>query len=459
MYILKRHSVKYICAFMFIILVCSFAFADYNVLKIPDSSEVRGDLLETWFFAPLEMVRHNKPEIRNNRIGEKFKIYHEETDDTFSILVCPCIQIEMEVYSDKGNFTTVQDMYPKDALGSWVLVRSKGTGAPLYIRCYFSNESDVFVQFSPYKNQGVADFLIYNCYAAKSFQTGIPFERFYTASFAEMQKWTQNILPWSYTEIYSGNYYPSLQMVEVIRENLDKVVFTEDAMYDGDNEPVYISSGKKRAVNEGLEDKVTVNGLGFLKWIGDGLIFPLTGTHLKRDPLIEETVSYKKTGLQGVVSEKNAIFMSLDWIRNLASAIVSIKNRRNFLYSELGVDVQVEPFTAQLTDVGVENTIGFTANSGYVVSTLKPLLYVLAVSEPDNFFFGAIRQTDRTRSPEITFFNDGVVLFPYFDAKNRFNCIIFKDGEEIPFDSFVEKYSNDFIFLVRVHSSNQFVLE
>ena len=459
MYIPKTHSVKYLFAAIFIMLVCFSAFADYNALNIPDSSEIRKDLLETWFYAPLEMVRHNKVEIRENRIGEKFKIYHEETDNTFSIVVSPYMKIEVKVYSDKGVSLSEQEIYPKDAMGSWVLTRDKRTGAPLAIRWYFAAESDVFVQFSPHKNQGAADFLIYNCYAAKGSQTGIPFERFYTASFSEIQKWTQDILPWKYTDIYDGNYYPSLQMAELIRENLNRVVFTEDAMYDGENEPVYLSTGKRREIKEGFEGKITVNGLGFLKWIGDGLILPFTGTHLKREPLIEETVSYKKTGLQGVVSEKNAIFLSLDWIRNLASAIISIKSGRNFLYNESGVDVQIEPFTAQLTDFGVENTLGFTANSGYTVSILKPLLYVLAVSEPENFFFGAIRQTDRTRSPEIKFFNESVVLFPYFDSKNKFNCIVFKDGEEIPFDSFVEAYSDTFIYLVRVHSSNQFVLE
>ena len=198
---------------------------------------------------------------------------------------------------------------------------------------------------------GCADFVCYNCYAARGVPTGLPFERFYTASFADIQKWTANILPWQYTQIYKDNYHSSLQMIEVIRAALPDIVFTDDAMYDENGEPVYISSGKKRPVDEEDAEKITVSGAGFLKWIADGIVQPLTGSRLKRIPLLTETVQYKNTGFQGVLSQSYSLSFSLDWIRNLASAVISVRTRKNYLYNESGVDVSIEPFSAEFTAV------------------------------------------------------------------------------------------------------------
>ena len=171
----------------------------YNRYGVPDSSEIRKDLVETWFEAPLSAVRMNRPEIRTNSVGQKFQIRLEETEDTFNIFVAPYARIEVDVYSDKGKSTEVQDVFPGDAPGSWLLVRDKKTGKPLRIRYYFASDSEVFVQFIPVGKSAYSDYLIFSCYAAKGVPTGLPFERFYTASFEQVVRWTGNMLPWQYS--------------------------------------------------------------------------------------------------------------------------------------------------------------------------------------------------------------------------------------------------------------------
>ena len=254
-----------------LVLALHSVFADYNKSGVADSSEIRRNLVETWFEAPLSAVRMNRPEIRTNSIGQKFQVRLEESEDFFSVFVAPYARMEIDVYSDKGKSTEMQEVYPGDVPGSWVLVRDKKSGAPLRIRYYFASDSDIFVQFSPVNKTGCADFVCYNCYAARGVPTGLPFERFYTASFADIQKWTANILPWQYTQVYKDNYHSSLQMIEVIRTALPDIVFTDDAMYDENGEPVYISSGKKRPVDEEDAEKITVSGAGFLKWMQTAL--------------------------------------------------------------------------------------------------------------------------------------------------------------------------------------------
>lgn len=432
--------------------------AEYNRSGIPDSSEIRKSLVETWLEAPLNQVRMNRPEVRTNSIGQKFQVRLEETESTFNIFVAPFARMEVDIYSDKGKQTEYQEVFPGDAPGSWLLVRDKKTGTPIRIRYYFASDSEVYVQFSPGRNTAYSDFVIFNNYAARGVPTGLTFERFYTASFAEIVKWTQNMLPWKYTSIYTDNYHANRQMIEVIRENLSSFEYTDDAMYDENGNPVYISTGKIRTVEESSKNHITVNGAGFLKWIADGLVEPLTGSKLKRIPLLEETVKFKETGFQGILSEKYSISFSLDWIRNLSSALVSIKTGINYLYSESGVDVTISPFSAQISEKGVFTSTGFIENTGYSVQFLKPLLYVLCATEPESFFLGAIRETDR-RTPEVKVFNECVALFPYFDSDGHFKFAIFKDGNELSYDEFYGRYCLDYIYLTRAGASDYFFPE
>lgn len=443
---------------IFVLFAISFVlpcFAVYNSFGVPDSSEIRKDLIETWFEAPLQNVRMNRPEIRTNSVGEKFQIRLEETEDSFNIFVAPYAKIEVDVYSDKGKTTEVQDVYPGDAPGSFLLVRDKKTGKPIRIRYYFASDSEVFVQFVPVGRTAYSDFLIFSSYAAKGVPTGLPFERFYSSSFDEIVRWTKLSLPWKYAKIFPEDYHASLQMINVIKEKNPKVLLTEDAMYDDEGNCVHISTGKKIEVLPEDKGKIIVSGAGYLKWISDGIIEPLTGGLLKREPLLEQTVEYKETGFQGILSEKYAVSFSLDWIRNLSSAVISVRSKHNYIYKNSGTDVTIEPFCAELTDKGINNSLGYVENSGYQVKAIKPLLYVLACENPGLFYFGAIRETDR-RSPEVKIFNECCVFFPYFDSKKRFNCTIFKDGSEISLEDFLSRYYSDFVSLVKVHTTEQF---
>ena len=430
-------------------------FALYNSFGVPDSSEIRKDLVETWFEAPLQNVRMNRPEIRTNSVGQKFQIRLEETEDSFNIFVAPYARIEVDVYSDKGKTTEVQDIYPGDAPGGWILVRDKKSGKPLRIRYYFSADSEVFVQFLPYGRTAYCDYLIFGCYAAKGVPTGLPFERFYTSSFEQIVRWTQNSLPWRYARIQPDDYHAVKQMATVLQEKSADIIFSEDAMYDDNGEPVFISTGKARKIDSSEEGKISVSGAGYLKWIADGILEPLAGARLKREPLLEPTVEYKETGFQGILSEKYAVSFSLDWIRNVASGVVSVRSGRNYFYRDSGVDVTVEPFCAELTDKGIVNSSGYIENNGYSVRMLKPLLYVLAAENPQIFYFGAIRETDR-RTPEVKIFNECCAFFPYFDSQKRFKCAVFKDGAQMSLEEFFSRYCLDSVSLVKIHAADEF---
>lgn len=441
-------------------LVFSFSFslfAEYNSLGIPDSAEVRKGLEEAWFEAPLESVRNNNPEIYYNKVGEEFQVRMEESESTYNIFVSPHATISVNVYSDKGVYTKQQDVYPGDAPGSWVLIKDKKTGKPLRIRYYFLPDSEVFVQFSPYNRTSICDLVIFGNYAVRGVPTGVPFDKFYSASFDEMKKITKKNVPWNYVSFYSEDYHSVNQMASVIREKLPEIVYHADAMIDENGDFVELTSGKKIRREKG-DDKKPLSSAGFLKWVADGLVEPLAGGKLKRYPLLAQTVEVKETGYQGVLSQKYSLSFALDFVRNLSSAVLSVATGSTYKYNESGVDVTTEPFATGLSDKGIVNTVTFIKDTGYNVNCLKSLLYVLASTEPGTIYFSALRQTDY-KTPEVKVFNNCVILMPYFETNGRFNCYVFMNGTEMTLEDFINQYNNDFIYLTRVRSSEQFFPE
>lgn len=443
------------------LLLISPVFAVYNRLGIPDSSEIRKDLEESWLTAPLDFVRSNLAEIRYNDNGMPFQVKLEENESIYYISVSPESDMDIDVHTNDEVVVENQKIYPIDGIGSWVLIKDKKTDSPLRIRYYFLKDSDVYIQFSPGNNDvALVDLIIFGNYAARRVTTGVPFEKFYTASFEDVIKFTENKIPWNYVLYDTDMYHSIKQMCAVIREKLPDMTIVKDAMYNGNNELVHITTGEKFD-DDDLKNIAETSGLilssaGFVKWICDGLIEPLTGGMLKREPLMQETISVKDTGRQGVLSQNYDLFFGLNWIRNIASAVISVYSGSTYLFNQSGVDVTINPFASSITKKGVANIVTFIENTGYNVHVLRSLMYVLAATEPGTFYLGAIRETDRTVSPEIKVYNKCVSFFPYFQDDGGFACSVFMDGKEMSLDEFYNSFKDDFVFLTRVKSSEQF---
>lgn len=439
------------------VLFLSFSvFAAYNRFGIPDSSEIRSGLGEEWFFAPLSAVRNNIPQIRVNPNGEYFQIYLEEADDTFQIYVSPRTEITVEVYTDSGIHREKQLIYPGEAKGGFLLVRDKKNGEPIKIRYYFLADSDVYIQFTPNGKMALADLVVFGNYAARGVPTGMPFEKFYSASFEDVYKITQTKLPWEYVLIDTDLYSNVKQMIAVIRKCIPNIELTPDAVYDENEKLVHIVSGKAFEDVDEKSETLYLSNPGFAKWIADGLVEPVSNGLIKLTPLFQETVQVKENGYQGVLSQKANLYFSLDWIRNLSSAVISAFSGSTYMFNQSGVNVTVNPFASKITEKGVSNTVTFIEDTGYTVSVLKSLMYVLAATEPNTFYFGAIRETDRTVTPEVKVFNECVVFFPYFNDNGAFACSVFIKGKEISINDFCLFYAGDFVYLTRVKASERF---
>ena len=452
-----------------VFLISFFAFAvlpisaENNKLRIPDSSVIRKAVAENWFIPPLETIRQNRTELRSNAIGQVFQVRLEETPEIYSIIVSPETEISVDLYTQDGVQKKTVNEYPPDAPGSWILMKDSLTGKPIRIRYYFAADSDVYVQFYPSGNKTLADYVIEGCFASRGVPVGVQFDYFYTASFASVLSLTEKTLPWNYADIHPEQYHGNLIMVSGIRKNLERIKPVKDGCYDEQGKPVYIGgklAGTPRDVDsEDVKNNIlTMSHSGFLKWVVDGTIMPVSGTNTFVAPLLRPTTSVNPLGISGIKGQSESLFHSLDWTRNLASANVSVNSHRNYLYEQTGVDVKIEPFSAEVTDKGISSVAGYIKNSGYEIKYLKPILYVLGVTEPTYFYLAAVRRTYHPAdgSPEFKVFDSSAVIFPYFDKSGQFGCTVFENGQEMTLAQFTKKYPNCFIHLTRVLSSERF---
>lgn len=445
--------------------------------EIPESASCRKELIETWFMQDPEILRAAEPQVLQNRVGDYFLVRQEEENGQMRIIVAPLVRqkvlmavnnLEMpsenraapsaepaadlqtggqpvtvipsnasiasvpaavsEKSAEEKNVSATLpsesentakeiwiETWPETAPGSWVLYRDALTGKPLRIRYYIVPDGEVYADFFPGKEKCHADFVVFGAVAAGGVPVPVGFDRFYTATLEELSRLTRYTLPWNYTKVFSYSYDGVKQMIGLVRFLL----------------PSLHKSGK--ILGEGAS-------LNFVKWIVDGLVKPLTGGTVR---LEEEQTDAK----------------SLENIRTLAAAAISARTDIVYDRNTSGADVKTDAFAYYIDADGVPKNTGYAFNSGYPVELLKPLFYVLAVTEADRFFLGAVRQgTVQTAggTAERQVFTGTAAFFPWFDSQGRFRLSVFEKGEEYTIDEFAKKYRGGFVSLVRIKASRDF---
>jgi hypothetical protein len=80
---------------------------------------------------------------------------------------------------------------------------------------------------------------------------------------------------------------------------------------------------------------------------------------------------------------------------------------------------------------------------------------ILAATESDYFYLGAIRESNH-KTPEVFYFNEVVSFFPWFDESGHFMITVFESGIETSLNSFIRRYADNYVHLVRVKASEYF---
>ena len=438
----------------------------YPFDQIPDSAEIRESITASWFSAPLEKVVKRPSEMHTDSKGNTFTVsgnYAENREDGFVISIIPNITD----YSLPEH-----NLVPQ---GTWRLYRKLDTGAPLLIKIYPRENPALSISLRPasqkaYSGKSFIDICLFNAYVRKDIAIGVPFETLYHISLSRLKELTEAIIPW---DLFNPPRYNSpVKAMSRIVENLHyRLVPMKDACFDHNGNPVHISNSQPQTELEisiamnidqtRAEVSGGVDSAGFAKWIIDGMVRPVAGQGTIIESLKRATEVPKTHFTKPYIDTEN-VFFGLNWIRNLGAAALSLNLNRTVYPDSSGLDVTDCPFA--LTDAAAfasarssarqpSSFLGYQQYAGYQVSYLLPLLYYLAVIEPDHFYLACINSVPV--STELRMYDRIAVLFPYFDGWGEFHVDIYENGEQIPVDEFIEKNKAAYAALVRVRAPEE----
>ena len=485
--------------FIALLFLCAAvpAFASFSSYGIPDSADVRAELQAAWFDAPISAVRAKDAEVYDDHAGHSFKVWGADDGLFFKIVVAPKTTIQMDYINGAKTTRMEKADYREGSAGTWVLYREAKSGKASKIRMYFNADADVYLELRNGENKSYADMVLCNCYMVRSVPLGVRFKKLYAMTFDAIQSLTKKSLPWASVNVVPGQYHPVLQMAAVIRGCLPRIVYAHDAAYNEEgklyslqlNEPydlveaavranpslenvrrtdpaletVFYADPSLEAARRAIESDsgLVLSSAGFVKWVADGIVEPLTGRYTNLGNMVAPTVNYSSLGKKGVISQSWNLSLTLDCCRNLAvDALNARLTKRSYTYKmgasdETGVDVTVVPFVSDIVEGGELRSVGYIKDTGYSITELKSLLYVLAVTESQYIYFGAIKNISKETGSDSVF-NNCAVLLPYFDDNGRFDCIVFEQGKEYTLDAFVKLHDASYIHLERVKATDYF---
>ena len=455
-------------------LAVSQASADYIKLKVPDSSEVRRTVLDSWLLAPLSQLNGRPSEVYTDSQENLFQVRSEREGQSTVVVVTPSTLLKVTHMVGNTVVGVVDEpSFNRSSCGAWLLYRNRISGEAEKIVIYFTESPEVYLQIRPAGKKTVVDMMVYGSYIARGVPISIPFENIYTSSFQTIFNHTRKNLPWGYVVPDKDQYANITSLIPEIRRRLADVAYLEDAAYNEKGDLYSITKGepfakeiedvalnywlKNPPEEEHSEKPITVGAPGFVKWVVDGLVRPLTGKATKISELVAPTVKSGDISKREVMSQSWNFSLNLDWDRHLAEKVYSIHaGNRFFSWDKCGVDVTDDFFVSSLSDDGrILPAVGYIKNVGYGTDVLKALMYVLAVTEPDTIFLGAIQEPSPVKADEMVF-NSNAVFLPYFRANGRFDCVVFQAGKELTLEQFVKNSPEVHVHLERIKSSSKF---
>jgi hypothetical protein len=130
--------------------------------------------------------------------------------------------------------------------------------------------------------------------------------------------------------------------------------------------------------------------------------------------------------------------------------------------------VRSEPFSLIICRSAKTSTSnsypGFLEDAGYGSEGIQPLLYTLAIDEPDNFYLAAINTemgpattADNPRGrPRLRQYYHIAALVPYFNEYGVFKVAVFESAAETSFNNFRTRYPGQYLNLVRIPVETRF---
>jgi hypothetical protein len=440
---------------------------DLPSAAIEDDSALRISIRDEWFLDTGGRIMAKPAQIHTLPGGGRLQVRVEQSADEFAVILAR----ELTGPDDQGMGT-----FPGWAQGSWAYVRSRATGSPLRIRVFLRSDRYTYLQFRPLDGErSQMDLVVYDAYITRSQPVALPFERFLSAPLETIYTVIGEKFKRHYFDPDPENYRDSLLFMGRLRQKLPELTFRDDGAIDARGVFVFIETLKAQEGRGGL------NCSGFVKWVVDGILRPLTGRRLDI-PALKLPFGQRGSSYTAIWEDIRDPFFGLDWTRNLAAqAWTSLRSPGYAVPEEF--EVRDWPFTQLIyrsesaAAVPVPDSLmpgvrgsgtppvpalrdypGYLENSGFGVEGLQALLYTLAIDEPGYIYLASVNDeiglpatADNPRGlPRLRQHFHVAVLVPYFDRYGGFQIAVFESAEETRFSRFRARYPGHNVNLVRI---------
>jgi hypothetical protein len=324
--------------------------------------------------------------------------------------------------------------------GNYLIRRSLMNGRFESIVIFYRDEDFCYLEIIPNGNRSLLNVYLFQRKIYDKISLPLPLETFITAPFAQVVDITSGIIDWS-TLLFRGGREEDKKIegiLNTIGNELPNVRVAFDGAINVNGQYVAIASGRP------LQGEKGFNCSGFMKWIIDGFYYPLTGKLTDIEYLKQKHFSKRGTVWTEHYEDDQDPFFGLDWTRNLANGLAGAQNGKSIVAGE-SLDVRHVPFFTYLED------------SGYQVKDLILVLYFLAVKEPGTIYLGSINDSFGQSTMFLQYYHVATLL-PYFDAAGQFRIIVMDQHKDPNIRSFISKYVNQYIHLVRVKTDGDFSL-
>jgi hypothetical protein len=430
---------------------------DLPSADIEDDSALRISLRDEWFLDTQDRVMALRTRYHVLPGGGRVQVRAERNAEEFAVTLA------RELTGPNGQG---MGAFPGWAQGSWSYVRSRADGSPRRILVFLRSDPLTYIQFSPLGgDRSQMDLVLYGAYITRSQPLALPFERLLGMPLETVFTVVGEKFKRHYLDPDPENYRDLLTFMDKLRRRLPEISFRDDGAIDARGNYVFIETLAAQDGEGGL------NCSGFVKWVIDGILRPLTGQRLDiaalKLPFGERGSSYA-----AIWDELQDPFFGLDWTRNLAAQVWTILRSPAYAVPE-EFEVRTLPFSqliyrgpAGTGEAGeaappppaIRDYPGYLGNSGFGIEGLEALLYTLAIDDPGRLYLASVNDesgppstADNLRGlPRMRRHFHVAVLIPYFDQYGGFQIAVFESAEETRFSRFKARYPGHNVNLVRI---------
>lgn len=409
---------------------------DLPLETVPENADIRSRWMEGLLEAPRDRALAFRTRTETNAEG-RWRIEVVKSATAFYTAVAPDLDV----------------LYGQ---GAWIIKRRMSDAAYVQAKVFLRNDPNTFLRLYPFGERSKLDLVLYKGVVRHDVILPVPFRKLLMSPLRDIMAWSKDSVDWDLLSPVPGLYGNLENLVFSIRDRLGELRYADDGALDEAGKPVLIAGGLPRG-EPGL------NCSGFTKWVIDGLLKPITGTWLTVDLLKVRREDLRGSSFTTPYEKLRDPFFGLDWSWNLGKAVSDAlyPHRRNFVSDN---DVRLSPFA--LLDRGStepangnQNYEAYPANfetGGYRVDGLRPLLYILAIREPGNFYIAAFNRRMGEELSLRQYFHEAL-LFPYFEASGAFRVVVFESAAETSLEAVIRRYPSDFVHLVRVPAQPEFM--